>query len=148
EINPMPLVAREAPPTIPAAGGNGFSNDALLIGSMNVHESSLGNLPEGEIYGVRVVEGFSGEEGVGEDFGLTEAEGAATLGIARVQADGSWAALVPANIPIHQIAIDKYGLGVRNEPIWITGRPGESRFCGGCHESRTSTTIIEPGITD
>jgi hypothetical protein len=32
--------------------------------------------------------------------------------------------------------------------VWITGRPGESRFCGGCHESRTETTVIEPGITD
>jgi hypothetical protein len=148
EIHPMPLMPRPAPPTIPAAGGNGFSDDALLIGSMNVHESSLGNLERGSIYGVRVVEGFSGEEGVGSDFGLTEAEGAATLGIARVREDGSWAALVPANVPVHQIAIDQYGIGVRNEPIWITGRPGESRFCGGCHESRTGTTVIQPGLTE
>jgi hypothetical protein len=148
EISPMPLAPRPAPPTIPATGGNGFSSEAVLMGSMNVHESSLGNLERGSIYGVRVIEGFSGEEGVGGDFGLTEAEGAATLGIAPVRDDGSWAALVPANIPIHQIAIDRYGLGVRNEPIWISGRPGEALFCGGCHESRTGTTVIQPGITD
>ena len=82
------------------------------------------------------------------DFGLTEAEGAATLGVARVRDDGSWAALIPANIPVHQIAVDVYDIGIRTEPVWITGRPGESRFCGGCHESRTGTTVIEPGITD
>jgi len=115
---------------------------------MNVYETSLETIAAGEIYGVRVVEGFSGEEGVGDDFGLSEADGAATLGIAQVRSDGSWAALVPANVPIHQIAIDVYGMGVRNEPVWIAGRPGESRFCGGCHENRTGTTIVQPGITE
>jgi Hydrazine synthase alpha subunit middle domain len=148
EINPTPLRARTAPPTIPPAGSNSFSDEAVLIGAMNVYETSLGDFEPGSVYGVRVVEGFSGEEGVGNDFGLTESEGAATLGIAEVREDGSWAALIPANIPVHQIAIDKYGMGLRNEPVWITGRPGESRFCGGCHENRTDTTVIEPGITD
>ena len=148
EINPLPLQPREAPPTIEPSGGNEFSDEALLIGSMDVHRSSLGDLEKGSVYGVRVVEGFSGEEGVGMDFGLSEAEGAQTLGIARVRDDGSWAALVPANIPVHQIAVDVYDMSVRSEPIWITGRPGESRFCGGCHESRTETTVIQPGVTD
>lgn len=148
EINPIPLVTRAAPPEIPPAGSNDVSDGAVLIGAMNVYETSLGDFEDGAVYGVRVVEGFSGEEGIGADFGLTEADGAATLGIAPVREDGSWAALVPANVPIHQIAIDGYGMGLRNEPVWITGRPGESRFCGGCHESRTSTTVIQPGITD
>ena len=149
EINPTPLRARTAPPTIPPSGSNSFSDDAVLLGAMNVYETSLEPaFAAGDIYGVRIVEGFSGEEGVGNDFGLTEAEGAATLGIAEVREDGSWAALIPPNIPVHLIAIDKYGMGVRNESVWITGRPGESRFCGGCHENRTATTVIEPGLTD
>ncbi len=148
EINPTPLRARPAPPTIPPAGKSSFSDEAVLLGSMNVYETSLGDFDDGAVYGVRIVEGFSGEEGVGNDFGLTEAEGAATLGIAQVREDGSWAALVPANVPVHLIAIDRYGIGLRNESVWITGRPGESRFCGGCHENRTATTVIEPGLTD
>jgi hypothetical protein len=148
EINPIPLAARPSPPEIAPAGSNGIDDEAVLIGAMNVYETSLGDFEADAVYGVRVIEGFSGEEGVGNDFGLTEAEGAATLGIAEVRTDGSWAALVPANVPIHQIAIDKYGIGLRVEPVWITGRPGESRFCGGCHESRTDTTVIQPGITE
>jgi hypothetical protein len=149
EINPTPLRARAAPPTIPPSGSNSFSDQAVLLGAMNVYETSLDPaIAGGDIYGVRIVEGFSGEEGVGNDFGLTEAEGAASLGIARVRDDGSWAALIPPNIPVHLIAIDKYGIGLRNETVWITGRPGESRFCGGCHENRTETTVIEPGLTD
>jgi hypothetical protein len=148
EINPMPLVPRASPPTIPPASRDATAGDAVLLGSMDVHRSSLGDLERGSIYGVRIVEGFSGEEGFGSDFGLTEAEGAASLGIARVREDGSLAALVPANVPVHQIAVDVFAMGVRNEPVWITGRPGEARFCGGCHESRTDTTVIEPGVTD
>lgn len=147
EISPRPLAPRAAPPTIGASGGHDFG-DAVLIGNMNVYDSTVADFPPGSVYGVRVVEGFSGEEGVGMDFGLTEAEGAASLGIAPVREDGSWLALVPANVPVHQIVIDRYGMALQQEPVWISGNPGESRVCGGCHESRTATTVIDPGITD
>jgi hypothetical protein len=148
EINPMPLVAREAPPVIAETGANQFSDEKVLIGAMDVYDSSVQDFEAGSIYGVRVVEGFSGEEGVGQDFGLTMAEGAQTLGIAPIRPDGSWAALIPANIPVRQIAIDRFGMSLRSEPVWISGNPGESMFCGGCHESRTNTTVIQPGITE
>jgi hypothetical protein len=148
EINPQPLAPRPVPPTLPEAGPNQFSDEHVLLGAMNVYDSSIQDFAPGSIYGVRIVEGFSGEEGVGADFGLTRADGAATLGIAPIRDDGSWAALIPANVPVRQIAIDKYGMGLRHEPVWISGSPGESMFCGGCHESRSGTTVIEPGITD
>ncbi len=148
EINPMPLVARTAPPTIAETGANQFSDEKVLMGAMNVYDSSIQDFEPGSIYGVRIVEGFSGEEGVGMDFGLTRAEGAQSLGIAPIREDGSWAALIPANIPVRQIAIDKFGMGLRLEPVWISGNPGESMFCGGCHESRSDTTVIQPGLTE
>ncbi len=148
EINPMPLVAREAPPTIAPTGANQFSDKKVLMGAMNVYDSSVKDFDAGSIYGIRIVEGFSGEEGIGQDFGLTRAEGAQTLGIAPVRGDGSWAALIPANIPVRQIAIDKFGMGVLHEPVWVSGNPGEAMFCGGCHESRSETTVIQPGITE
>jgi len=115
---------------------------------MNVYESSINTFDPGSIYGVRVIEGFSTEEGIPDDFGLTEHEGAAVLGVSPVQNDGSWAALIPANVPVRQQAIDQFGMSLQNEPVWIAGNAGESRFCGGCHENRTATTIVEPGITD
>lgn len=148
EINPMPLVAREAPPVIASTGANQFSDEKVLIGAMNVYVSSVQDFEPGSIYGVRIVEGFSGEEGVGMDFGLTRSEGAQSLGIAPIRTDGSWAALIPANIPVRLIAIDKFGMGLRHESIWISGNPGESMFCGGCHESRSNTTVIQPGLTE
>ncbi len=148
DVEPRPLVPRTAPPKIESAGKNQFGADKVLVGSMNVYDSTLANFDPGSVYGVRVIEGFSVEEGVPEDFGLTEFEGAAMLGVVPVQEDGSWAALVPAGVPMHLQAIDKFGMSLKSEPVWISGNPGESRFCGGCHEDRAATTVIQPGITE
>jgi hypothetical protein len=51
--------------------------------------------------------------------------------------------------------IDKFGMAVAtpgaagganaSEPVWIQGRTGESRVCGGCHENRTDPIMIAPG---
>jgi hypothetical protein len=147
DIGARPLVARSAPPVIPSAGKNQFNAQAGLIGAMNVYKSSLTQFAPDSIFGVRVIEGFSGEEGVGEDFGLTEHEGAAVLGVAPVKPDGSFAGLIPANIPVHLQTIDKFGLSLKSEPVWFSTAPGESRFCGGCHEDRADTTVIQPGLT-
>jgi hypothetical protein len=87
---------------------------------------------------VRVVEGFSSEAVPGVTmFGLTMDEGAAVLGEAPVYGDGSWMANVPPYIPMHLQPLDKFGMAIRNQRLWMQGMPGESRVCGGCHESRT-----------
>lgn len=147
DLFPRPLAPRTAPPKIDSAGKHQFGEDSVLLGSMNVYDSSIATFAPGEIYGVQVIEGFSVEEGVPNDFGLTEHEGAALLGVAPVHEDGSWAALIPAGVPVHVQAIDKFGMSLQTEPVWISGNPGESRFCGGCHEDRAATTVIQPGIT-
>jgi len=148
DVMPRPLQTRQEVPNLPPIGQDEqIPAGATLIGSMDVYKSSLLTFEPRSIFGVRVIEGFSGEEGIGEDFGLTEHEGAAVLGVAPVKEDGSWAALVPANIPIHLQAIDKFGMSLKNEPVWFSGARGESRFCGGCHEKRTAPVTIQPGLT-
>jgi hypothetical protein len=74
-------------------------------------------------------------------FGLTMAEGAALIGEAKVEADGSWLANVPPYIPMHLQAVDEFELAIRNETTWIQGMPGEDRVCGGCHEDRTQPSL-------
>jgi hypothetical protein len=74
-------------------------------------------------------------------------EGHANLGVARVATDGSWLATVPANVPLHLQTVDNWGMSLFNEPVWFSARAGESRVCGGCHEDRAKSTIINPGIT-
>ena len=149
DVFPRPLAPRNAPPQIAPSGTNQFSDDAVLLGSMNVYDSTINpGVAAGSIYGVRVIEGFSSEEGIPSKFGLSNHEGAAQLGVAPVQSDGSWAALIPPNVPVHLQTIDRFGMAVTNEPIWISGKNGESRFCGGCHEDRAATTVVQPGITE
>lgn len=147
DIFPRPFRTREAPPVIETSNSHEYGETGL-VGVMNVYESTRFNFEPGSAVGVRIREGFSGEEGVGGDFGLTEHEGAAILGIAPVHTDGSYAATIPASVPIAQQVVDRFGMAIGSEPVWISAAPGESRLCGGCHESRTDTTVINPGITD
>jgi hypothetical protein len=148
DVYARPLAPRQAPPVIPASATNEFNGNAVLIGSTNVYQSSLDEFAPGSIYGVRVLEGFSAEEGLGRDFGLTEHEGSARLGLAKVQGDGSWAALIPANVPVHVQVLDEFGMSLRSEPVWISGRKGESLLCNGCHEDRARAAVIQPGVTE
>ncbi len=146
DIFARPLEPRTAPAlsgqvTDPTLGGE------TLIGAMNVYDSTLHTFNPGEIYGVRIMEGFSSEEGFPRMFGTTMFEGHADLGVARVADDGSWLAKIPANIPVHLQTVDVFGMSLFNEPVWFSGRAGESRVCGGCHEDRAKTTIIDPGVT-
>ncbi len=145
EVSPIAIAARKEPPTVAPAAKNSFSDTNVLIGALDVYQSSLGAITPGIVKMVRIMEGFSGEEGA-RDFGLTEFDGHVRLGEVPVQPDGSFAALVPANVPIHQQLLDEFGMAVRTENVWVSAGPGQSRFCGGCHEDRAATTIVQPGV--
>lgn len=147
DIFARPLRTRTAPPVVGSATDPSLGG-ATLLGSMNVYQSSLRTFDPGSIYGVRVTEGYSSEEGFPEMFGTTMFEGQATLGVAPVRADGSWLAKVPANVPLRVQNIDSFGMAVFSEPVWFSGRAGEARVCGGCHEDRADTVVINPGQTD
>jgi hypothetical protein len=146
DIFARPLQPRTAPAVTASTNDNTLGQQAV-IGSMNVYSSTLHTFPSGSIYGVRVMEGFSSEEGFPRMFGTTMFEGHADLGVARVQSDGSWLAKVPANVPLHLQTVDQFGMSLFNEPVWFSARAGESRVCGGCHEDRARATVINPGIT-
>lgn len=146
DIFARPLQPRTAPPVTSSATVAGLGGEAE-IGAMNVYDSSLHTFNQGEIYGVRIMEGFSSEEGFPRMFGTTMFEGHANLGVARVATDGSWLATVPANVPLHLQTVDNWGMSLFNEPVWFSARAGESRVCGGCHEDRAKSTIINPGLT-
>ena len=79
-------------------------------------------------------------------FGTTEFDGQSKYGELPVQADNSFAAVVPGNVPFHIQLIDKFAMSLANESVWISGRAGEQRFCGGCHENRTKAATLAPGI--
>lgn len=122
---------------------------STVVGALNVYDTSVKDLKiePGSVVKVRLIEGFSGEEGI-RTFGTSEFDGQSLYGEVAVQPDNSFAAKVPANVPFHMQLIDKFALNVANEQIWISGRAGEQRFCGGCHENRSKTAQIAPGVTE
>jgi hypothetical protein len=155
ELNALPLVARKEPPVIGNFQGNGDPTQAVRVGSLDVTKTSLKDGVDGaqfkgtpldqalkDAVRVRVIEGFSSEAAKGVTmFGLTMHEGAALLGEAPVYKDGSWQAEIPPFIPVHLQPIDKWGMAIRNQMLWIQGMPGEDRRCVGCHESRTGAGV-------
>ncbi|MFI5300729.1 MAG: hypothetical protein ACHREM_21820, partial [Polyangiales bacterium] len=156
ELYAAAVVARTEPPVIydvkkvdPSLPGT--------IGSIDVTQTSLVENVDGAQYAgtplstalkdavaVRVIEGFSSEIGSTPMFGLTMHEGAAILGEAPIYGDGSWLANVPAYIPMHLQPLDKFGMAIRSQGLWIQTNPGEQRTCGGCHERRTTT--VQPRV--
>jgi hypothetical protein len=162
DLYAIPLVQRNAPPVIGSVQNQADGTLPATLGSMDVKNTDLfdNNVTTVQHYSgmdtsiglpdalktavkVRVIEGFSSEGTKGVTmFGLTMDEGAAVLGEATVYGDGSWLANVPSYIPMHLQPIDKFGLSIRNQRLWIQGMPGESRVCGGCHESRTGDNTL------
>ena len=132
-----------------------------VLGSIDVRDTSLRESVRGgqfteatalsealkQTERVRIIEGFSSEVGGLREFGLTMHEGAAILAEAPVQADGSWEAAVVPYLPYHLQAIDRFGLSIRSEGLWIQAMPGEARTCGGCHESRSRPARPTQGAT-
>lgn len=162
ELNALAVTPRTEPPLIrDLVSSNVDRNTPVRIGSINVRTTSLQETVKGAQFGdqgvplsealkqavkVRVIEGFSSEGAPGVTmFGLTMDDGAAILGEADVNADGSWLAEVPPYIPVHLQPIDKFGLSIRNQRLWIQGMPGEDRRCVGCHEQRAGTSAPSMG---
>jgi hypothetical protein len=164
----MPVSPRNEPPMrgtrldvpqqaeMDAYGGKHATLGSIDITSTSLDESVSGaQFDKGMALGtalqqaekVRIIEGFSSEVGSVREFGLTMHEGAAILAEVDVQKDKSWEAAVIPYLPYHLQAIDRFGLAIRNELLWIQAMPGENRTCGGCHESRSQSASATPGAT-
>jgi hypothetical protein len=154
ELDAVAVAPHPEPPVIAdVVSRNVDPGTPVRIGSVDITRTSLGSeTVRGAQFGegvplsealkhavkVRIIEGFSSEAAPGVSmFGLTMDEGAAILGEADVRADGSWLAEIPPYLPVHLQPIDKFGLSIRNQRLWIQGMPGEDRRCIGCHEQRS-----------
>ncbi|MES1205538.1 MAG: hypothetical protein ABUS79_06335 [Pseudomonadota bacterium] len=159
DILARPVKPRMTPPMLASPVGT-TDSASTTIGCLDVTNSSLFTVPAASAVKARLIEGFSGEEGGVDMFGTTDFDGQSRYGEVPIQPDRSFAAQVPANVPLHIQLIDKFAMAltvsgshgtagstpVANEDIWFSGRPGEARFCGGCHENRLATTPLTPGV--
>jgi hypothetical protein len=163
ELYAHAITARPEPAIIPSIQNTADSSKPTTFGSINIRETSLALRHNDSVSGaqfsgtptdealaqatrVRIIEGFSTEGSPNHTmFGLTMAEGAAILGEAKVEADGSWLADLPPYVPVHLQPIDQFDLSIRSQTTWIQGMPGESRVCGGCHEDRNKANLPSVG---
>jgi mono/diheme cytochrome c family protein len=159
ELYAMPVRPRQAPDVQPSVlEDDPDPSEPAVLGSVDVGVTSLDETVRGgpfdgmtldkaldRTHRVRIIEGFSSEIGSVREFGMTMHEGAAIVGEAPVYEDGSWEAQVPSRLPYHLQPIDKYGLSIRNQMLWIQAMPGEQRRCGGCHEARDETILPKGG---
>jgi hypothetical protein len=151
DVLARPVRARPEP--LPVTSPIEPTNASFTLSALDVRNTSL--FPElhgaqigTDIFSVRIMEGFSTEELTKTNmFGTTEFDGQSHLGTVALKADGSFAARVPANIPIHMQVLNRFGESVAHEPAWITGRAGANDTCGGCHETRDVAVQIPPGGT-
>jgi hypothetical protein len=72
----------------------------------------------------------------GEVGNRTEFEKQRVIGYGDIKPDGSFAAEVPANTPLHLQVLDENGMMLVNQLQWINVMPGERRVCTGCHGPR------------
>jgi hypothetical protein len=144
DVQARPVTARPEPTA--AVSPVQLSGVSTTIGALNVYDSSVLTIPQdpGTIQRVRLIEGFSAEEGP-RTFGSTEFDGQSLYGEIPLRSDNSFSASVPGNVPFHIQLVGKFGMSIANEDIWVSGRAGEQRTCGGCHENRTITPELSPG---
>ena len=63
------------------------------------------------------------------------------LGTVPVEEDGSALFTIPANTPISLQPLDSCGRAVQWMRSWLTGMPGETVSCIGCHEDQNQIPI-------
>jgi len=162
DLWPRALTARPVPPVIPGLVQPGRRTGTLLCVNPYLSDRkpdaksvTIGHLPParpGEIKAVRVVEGFGnidtnpkrhagfvttlGMAGHGTSNTASSFEQKRIIGYAPAEADGSFSVEVPADTTMHLQTLDENGMAIETQLTWIWVRPGERRFCVGCHESR------------
>ncbi len=163
DFDALAIFRRPTPPVIPSVIRPGEPTGRMLC--INAYLSDrkyqqrravVGELPPakpGKIAGVRVVEGFGVHDknprkhrGTVIDIlqmsfgsntnGGTAFEQKRIVGYAPVYPDGSFNIEVPADTVLSLQTLDHNGMAIDTQLTWTWVRPGETRACIGCHESR------------
>ncbi|MFH1567447.1 MAG: hypothetical protein ABIL09_05545, partial [Gemmatimonadota bacterium] len=159
DVDPQPLVNRPEPvgriPMVDFASvlDVGELKSLGQLQCMNVYESDrprYAGLEKGAIAAVRLVEGIPlplpGRTGPwpGTPTATTDEEApwpppfvrTRALGVAPVEADGSFYVNVAGDVPFYIESLDRDGQVVQTMRNWIWVRTGDQRGCVGCHENK------------
>jgi len=92
-----------------------------------------------QVCAVRVLSGKASTLRAAAFLAVHEGVEAVELGTVPLAPDGSFFVEVPADTPVAFQMIDAEGRAEMNQMSWIYVRPGETKSCVGCHNSRQAT---------
>jgi hypothetical protein len=141
ELDAVVVVPRSIPPVIPSQLNKTETTGILTVESVYFRQSGDGQeIPDQRIQeakNVMVIEAIPRSTGDRDEIGVTEFEQKRILGVAPIQADGSFSIEVPANTPFSFNVLDSLGRSIVSKRNWVTVRPGEHfEKCSGCHGPR------------
>jgi len=162
DVDAVSLAERATPrsriPTVDFASVldvSGFESAGQLQ-CMNVYETDRPSVTpaRGEVTSVRLMEGIprrigSSQVGADDDVSSDAAAGeqswppagvrTRSLGVAPVEADGSFYVNVAGDVPFYMETLNAQGQVVDAMRAWMWVRSGDQRGCVGCHENRELT---------
>jgi formylglycine-generating enzyme required for sulfatase activity len=139
-FEPIPLRAAARPPVIPSRVD--LTKSESLVHIHDLYEGpGLAGVPRGTVKALRIVGYEFSRRGNGGLYGTIGADGPwdmrRVLGTVPVKADGSARFYMPANTPLMFQPLDDKGQALQLMRTWITGMPGETISCAGCHEDQS-----------
>jgi len=143
-LEPLPVKKTKRVPLIPDRINPDSKEATVFIQDIYVGQGLKG-VPRGSVKKLRVIEfhhAYRGMSGKRNQIGLDGPwDIQRILGTVDVQDDGSAYFRIPASQPIALQPITEEGDALALMRSWLTGMPGESVSCVGCHE-----TLYEPPV--
>lgn len=148
-IHGIPLKARPIPPVVPDKINENSRTATVFI--QDIYEGEgLQGVPRGTVKSLRVLAYEYAYNRTPSDH---VAQGIQSgwdikrlLGEVPVEADGSAMFTIPANTPISLQPLDEQGRAIQWMRSWLTGMPGETVACVGCHEGQNETPRLGPSM--
>ncbi len=140
-FEPIPLVARKAPPVLVDRTRKGAP--ATIFCTDIYGGRGLIGVPRGKVKTLRVFAYHYGyiRSGGHESCGLESSwDIKRVLGTVPVEKDGSFSFEAPANTPLAIQPLDEDGASLALMRSWMVGMPGEMLSCNGCHEDQNEVT--------
>ena len=148
-LEPIPLRASRHPRVIPDKIEPGATIATVVL--TDVYQGSgLAGVPRGTVRKLRLITYHFCYQGLGGQYDRVGLDGPwdvrQVLGTVPVEADGSAAFRIPANLPIGVQPLDAEGKALQQMRSWFVGMPGEVVSCIGCHEPLNTISPIRPSL--
>lgn len=147
-INAIPLMKRVTPPVIPERVPMDLSkaDKEATVFIQDIYEGEgLKGVPRGKVKELRILTyEFAYKNTLSDHLAQGIQSGwdiKRELGRVKVEEDGSVIFKIPANTPISIQPLDENGAALQLMRSWLTGQPGETVSCVGCHEDQSQIPI-------